>query len=187
MLSTHLVFCTCCEPCNSFHQQSLVFVCVCVCVCARVCVCVRACVCVCVCVCVWVRFIIFCSFHLFCCICFVFVDVIMLFVCFCCGNNCRKPKLTRLSSLCGPVVKASTSGAWEPGFKSQLSHNCCVEFYMWRLPCQTACVMGLVLGLADPVLVYFDWVVKQILSAISITVWQHMIQPWDTSYAWLGH
>ena len=53
------------------------------------------------------------------------------------------------------------------------------------LPCQAPGVIGLVLGLVDPVSVYCDWVRWKVWCATSISLWQHVklseqVRPWDT-------
>ena len=68
--------------------------------------------------------------------------------------------------LVGLVVKASASGVEDPGFESSLQR----DFFPGRvipvtyklafkwLPCQAPGIIGSVLGMVGPVLVYCDWV-----------------------------
>ena len=84
--------------------------------------------------------------------------------------------------LVGLVVKASASGAEDPGFKSRLRRDFSGgESYRWLknlalqwLPCQAPGVIGSALGLVGPVSVYCDWVRWTVGSATSISVWQHL-------------
>ena len=82
-------------------------------------------------------------------------------------NNC----------LVGLVVKASVSRAEDPA-----SNPAAPGFFRGRLqklalqwlPCQAPGVIGSVLGLVGPVLVYCEWVRWKVGSATSISVWHHV-------------
>ena len=70
-----------------------------------------------------------------------------------------------LNHLAGLVVKASASGAEDPGFESRLwydfsasSHTSDLKLALQWLPCQVPGVIGSALGLVGPVSVYCDWV-----------------------------
>ena len=95
--------------------------------------------------------------------------------------------------LVGLVVKASTSRAEDPEFKSRqrwvIFRDRVIpvtsKLALQWLPCQVPGVTGSVLGLVGPVSVYWDWVRWKVGSATSISVWQHInlskqIHPWDT-------
>ena len=83
--------------------------------------------------------------------------------------------------LVGLVVKASASGAEDPGFKSRLQRDFLGSSHTGdRLPCQAPGVIGSVLGLVGPV---SGWGRKFDLQLLS-QVWQHVqlseqIRPWD--------
>ena len=91
------------------------------------------------------------------------------------------------------VVKASTSRAEDPDFKSRLRLDfsgvrvipVTSKLALQWLPCQVPGVIGSVLGLVGLVSVYCDWVRWKVWSPTSISVWQHVqlseqIRPWDT-------
>ena len=77
------------------------------------------------------------------------------------------------------MVKASASGAEDPGFESRLrrdfsgsSHtNDCGHSSGYPA---TPGVIGLVLGLVDPVSEYCDWVRWKFGSTASVSMWQHV-------------
>ena len=69
----------------------------------------------------------------------------------------------------GLVVKASASGAEDPGFESHLrrdvsvsSHTSDLKLALHWLPCQAPGVIGSALGLVGPVSVYCDWLRENI-------------------------
>ena len=89
-----------------------------------------------------------------------------------------------MDRLVGLVVKATASRAEDPGFESSLcrdfsesNHTMTVKKKKkaspW-LPYQPPGVIGSALGLVGPVSVYCDWVRWKVVSATSISVWQHI-------------
>ena len=79
--------------------------------------------------------------------------------------------LVTANLVCGPyrlvglVVKASSSGAEDPGFESRLrrdfsgsSHTSDLKLALQWLPCQASGITGSAPGLVGPVSVYNDWV-----------------------------
>ena len=65
----------------------------------------------------------------------------------------------------GLVVKASASGAEDPGFESRLrrdfsgsTNTSDLKLALQWLPCQAPGIIGSALGLVCPVSVYYDWV-----------------------------
>ena len=87
----------------------------------------------------------------------------------------RATSSTRLTRLVGLVVKASATGAEDPGFESRCaeifpgsSHTSDLKPH-W-LPCQAPGVIGSVLGRVGPVSIYCDWVKWKVWSAASVSV-----------------
>ena len=67
--------------------------------------------------------------------------------------------------LAGLVVKASASGAEDPGVESRLrrdffgsSHTSDIKLALQWLPCQAPGIIGSAIGLVGTVSVYCDWV-----------------------------
>ena len=82
--------------------------------------------------------------------------------------------------LVGLVVKASASRVEDPEFDSRLRRgdfsgsNHTSDFKIGTpvaVPCQAPGVIGSVLELVGPVLIYCDWVRWKVVSATSISVW----------------
>ena len=85
--------------------------------------------------------------------------------------------------LFGLVVKASASRAEDLGLISRLgcgdfsgsSHTSDLKkMALQWLPCQAPGLVESALGLVGPLSVYCDWVRQKVLSATSISVWQHI-------------
>ena len=62
--------------------------------------------------------------------------------------------------LAGLVVKASASGAEDPGFESRVEsyHVVTSKLALQWLPCQAPGITGLAPGMVGPVSVYCNWV-----------------------------
>ena len=88
----------------------------------------------------------------------------------------RNPVHVVTDHFAGLVVKASASGAEDPGFESRLRRDFSVSSHasdlkklalQW-LPCQAPGIIGSALGLVGPVSVY-DWVRQKLLSQCGST------------------